>query len=88
MDRKLMHAVTEYDRKQSTRKGYNPYALPQYFAAVNDALADIAAGTSPRAALLGALLIGVAVVIGIVLLQIGDRNDNGPVSAPKSSTTV
>jgi hypothetical protein len=40
------------------------------------------------AALLGALLIGVAVVIGIVLLQIGDRNDNGPVSAPKSSTTT
>jgi hypothetical protein len=40
------------------------------------------------AALLGALLIGVAVVIGIVLLQVGDRNDNGPVSAPKSSTTT
>jgi hypothetical protein len=40
------------------------------------------------AALLGALLIGVAVVIGIVLLQIGDRNDNGPASAPKSSTTT
>ena len=40
------------------------------------------------AALLGALLIGVAVVIGIVLLQVGDRNDNGPASAPKSSTTT
>ena len=33
------------------------------------------------AAFLGAVLIGVAVVIGIVLLQIGDRNDNGPASA-------
>ena len=33
------------------------------------------------AAFLGALLIGVAVIIGIVLLQIGDKNDNGPASA-------
>lgn len=45
------------------------------------------------AALLGAVLIGVAVVIGIVLLQIGDRNDNGPASAtkntqPKTTTTT
>jgi LytR cell envelope-related transcriptional attenuator len=40
------------------------------------------------AALLGALLIGVAVVIGIVLLQIGDRNDNGPASATKPNPTT
>ena len=40
------------------------------------------------AALLGALLIGVAVVIGIVLLQIGDRNDNGPVSATKPTAST
>ena len=33
------------------------------------------------AAFLGAVLIGVAVIIGIVLLQIGDNNDNGPASA-------
>ena len=41
------------------------------------------------AAFLGAALIGVAVIIGIVLLQIGDTNDNGPASAqgPKSTTT-
>ncbi len=40
------------------------------------------------AALLGALLIGVAVVIGIVLLQLGDRNDNGPKSAAPPNTTT
>ena len=40
------------------------------------------------AALLGALLIGVAVVIGIVLLQIGDSNDNGPASTAKPNTTI
>ena len=45
------------------------------------------------AALLGAVLIGVAVIVGIVLLQIGNRNDNGPASAtnttiPKVTTTT
>ena len=38
---------------------------------------DVARGAG-YAAILGAVLIGVAVVVGIVLLQIGDRNDNGP----------
>lgn len=32
---KLNHAVTEWDRKQSTRRGYNRYALAQYLAAVD-----------------------------------------------------
>ncbi len=41
---------------------------------------DVARGAG-YAALLGALLIGVAVVIGIVLLQIGDDNDSGPAGA-------
>ena len=43
------------------------------------------------AAFLGAVLIGVAVIIGIVLLQIGDKNDNGPSAGathPKSTTTT
>jgi hypothetical protein len=49
--------------------------------------ADVAKGAG-YAAFLGALLIGVAVIIGIVLLQIGDRNDNGPASThPKTTTT-
>jgi hypothetical protein len=41
------------------------------------------------AALLGAGLIGVAVVIGIVLLQIGDQDNTGPsgTAAPPKSTT-
>jgi len=40
------------------------------------------------AAFLGAGLIAVAVVIGVVLLQIGDQNDNGPASAAKPKTTT
>jgi hypothetical protein len=48
---------------------------------------DVARGAG-YAALLGALLIGVAVVIGIVLLQIGDNNDNGPSTAAGKPTTT
>lgn len=40
------------------------------------------------AAFLGAGLIAVAVVIGVVLLQIGDQNDNGPASAVKPNATT
>jgi hypothetical protein len=50
---------------------------------------DVARGAG-YAAFLGAALIGVAVIIGIVLLQIGDNNDNGPAGAtsPKTTTTT
>ena len=51
---------------------------------------DVARGAG-YAAFLGAALIGVAVIIGIVLLQIGDTNVTGPAGAgtrPKSTTTT
>lgn len=32
---KIVCALTEYDRKQSTRKGYNPYALPLYLGSLH-----------------------------------------------------
>lgn len=31
---KLVHTLTEYDRKQSGKRGYNPYALAHYLGAV------------------------------------------------------
>ena len=31
----LIRAVTDFDRKQSTKKGYNHYALAQYMFAVD-----------------------------------------------------
>lgn len=40
---KLLHAVTQYDMKQSRKKYYNHYALAQYLMAVDrarDAMAD------------------------------------------------
>jgi hypothetical protein len=52
--------------------------------------AEVARGAG-YAAFLGAALIGVAVIIGIVLLQIGDRNNNGPnagAATPKTTTST
>lgn len=45
---KLIAAVTEYDRKQSTKKQYNRYALAQYLARVDEVMDDIANGASVR----------------------------------------
>lgn len=49
---KMMHAVTEYDRKQQGKPGYNIYALPQYLGAVQGITEDIEAGTDMRRAVL------------------------------------
>jgi hypothetical protein len=49
---KLVHAVTEYDRKQSTRKHYNIYALAQYLQAIERVDSEIPA-KGLRAALTG-----------------------------------
>ena len=48
---RLVHAVTAYDRKQSTRRGYNPFALGQYLERVDMIVNDIAAGAEPRKAI-------------------------------------
>jgi len=43
---RIVHALTAYDRKQSTRKGYNVYALPLYFRALDEACEIVAGGAS------------------------------------------
>ena len=48
---KLVHALTAYDRKQSAKKHHNIYALGHYFARIDDVIADIEAGATPRKAL-------------------------------------
>lgn len=53
----LIHAVTEFDRKQEAKAAknkrayYNVYALPQYLGRVADVCEDIDAGTNPAAAI-------------------------------------
>lgn len=34
---KLVQAATTYDQKQAGKRGYNPYALGQYFQAIDNA---------------------------------------------------
>lgn len=48
---RLAHAVTAYDRQQSTRRGYNAHALGIYLARADDVAARIAAGVAPRQAI-------------------------------------
>lgn len=50
----LIHAATAYDRRQASGKRYNPYALAQYFARIEEIESDIAKGAPPRAALCAA----------------------------------
>jgi hypothetical protein len=47
----LVHAVIEYDRKQSTKRGYNHYALAIYLGRVEEIIEDIAAGADARSAI-------------------------------------
>jgi hypothetical protein len=51
---KLIHAVTEFDRKQSKKPHYNMYALGQYIGRVQEVTADIVAGANPREAITAA----------------------------------
>jgi hypothetical protein len=53
---KLFNAVTEYDRKQSKEKFYNPYALAHYSRAVAHVRAHVAAGADLRTAILNCFL--------------------------------
>jgi hypothetical protein len=52
IEARLIQALTAYDRKQSTRRGYNPYALGQYFERVENIMRDIAGGATPRQAII------------------------------------
>ena len=47
----LLSAATAYDRRQSTRRGYNPHALGIYFERIDEVCADVQRGASVRRAL-------------------------------------
>jgi hypothetical protein len=47
----LAHVVTEYDRKQEGKRGYNMYALPQYLNGVSDVMEEVGKGYSVRSAI-------------------------------------
>lgn len=41
---KLIHAVTQYDIRQSKKQGHNPYALAQYFASIEQVFSEVKGG--------------------------------------------
>lgn len=47
----FISAVTRYDERQSGKRSYNRYALPQYLARVDGVIDDIKAGADPRGAI-------------------------------------
>jgi hypothetical protein len=47
----LIHALTRYDAKQSTKRHYNRNALGIYFQRVDDIMADIERGADVRQAI-------------------------------------
>lgn len=51
LEQTLAHAVTAYDRRQSSKRCYNVYALGQYLIRVDEVCADIARGAEPIAAI-------------------------------------
>lgn len=48
---RLLNALTDYDRKQSTKKYYNPNALGIYMGAFGEVKAEIEKGTDPLKAI-------------------------------------
>lgn len=48
---KLIHALTQYDVKQSKKRGYNPYALGIYFQRIDEVCADVERGADIRKAI-------------------------------------
>ena len=50
----LIHAATRYDAKEAKKAHYNKWALPQYFARINEICADIEKGANVRDAVIAA----------------------------------
>jgi hypothetical protein len=46
----LIHAASQYDMREMKKRGYNHYALAQYFSRIDDVLEDIDAGATSRSA--------------------------------------
>lgn len=53
---RLVFSLTEYDRKQSTKKGYNHYALAHYFAAIDNVEEYMTKGLTLRQAIMRSYL--------------------------------
>ena len=50
---RMLNAVTEYDRKESRKRHYNPYALGHYAKALQDIDTHVSKGIDLRTAIVG-----------------------------------
>ena len=48
---RIIHALTAYDRQQSSRRGFNPHALAMYFQALDEAEEMVSKGKTWERAL-------------------------------------
>lgn len=48
---RLIHGLTAYDQRQSTKRGYNRYALGIYLGRVDDICADVERGADIASAI-------------------------------------
>lgn len=48
---RIVHALTAYDRQQSSRRGFNPHALAMYFQALDEAEEMVSKGKTWERAL-------------------------------------
>ena len=71
---RLTHAVTEHDRRQQKRKGYNMYALAHYLGACQSAITEIEAGTPIRTAVVGHFC---GRLLDVVLKAVGESPSTG-----------
>lgn len=53
LKQRLVNALTDYDRRQSTKRHYNHHALALYFQAVDDVMEAVEQGVDIRTALAG-----------------------------------
>lgn len=53
---RIVNGFTSFDRRASTRKGYNPYALAMYCAAIDNVKEYMAAGYTLRQAVIKSYL--------------------------------
>ena len=49
---KLLHALTQYDIKESKKKNYNYYALSQYIRALDSVVEEIKSGVDTEVAII------------------------------------
>jgi hypothetical protein len=73
MKDKLIHAATEYDKKQSKRAGHNPYALGQYFQRIDSVCEDVENGATPESAISAGFMGGLRRAL---LKSIGIKDSN------------